>query len=221
MKNSRPSIFSQGSSRLKPRLPPIFTLAKKRSKNAGVCVKAKERVQTQLKEKAAIYTHRCCCCVCCGMAKGEIKEKNMMVGLCSNTSPLYSRTVRLSVVLLGVLTDISICALFFNLEPIEDSFQFWDSLVENLWVSVYSVLLSLPFALLAVISFRIPSSVITSFEETTSLKELKRVYRAKSSRLRCQRCIGFTFFFLLSNFLCLYLVAFGHVVSMTLQKNWV
>ena len=52
------------------------------------------------------------------MAKEEIKDKNMMVGVCSKTSPLYSRCVRLSVVLLGLLTDIAICALFFNLEPV-------------------------------------------------------------------------------------------------------
>ena len=74
------------------------------------------------------------------MAKAEIIEKNMMVALCWKTSPLYSRCIRLSVVFLGMLTDISICGLFFNLEPIEDSFQFWENLSENLWVALYSVL---------------------------------------------------------------------------------
>ena len=113
------------------------------------------------------------------MANREVKDKNMMVGLCSKTSPLYSRCVRLSVLFLGVLTDITMCALFFNLEPIENSFQFWDSLVENVWVGVYSVLLSLPFILIVVLSFRVPSSVIRSFEETNSLKELEQVYREK------------------------------------------
>ena len=94
----------------------------------------------------------------------------MMLGLCSKTNPLYSRCTRLSVLLLGVLTDITMCALFFNLEPIEDSFQFWDSLVENVWVGVYSVLLSLPFILIVVLSFRIPSFILRSFQETTSVK---------------------------------------------------
>ena len=155
------------------------------------------------------------------MVKREVKDKNMMVGLCSNTSPLYSRCVRLSVLLLGVLADITMCALFFNLEPIEDSFQFWDSLVENVWVGVYSVLLSLPFILIVVLSFRIPSSILRQFEQTNSLKELDRVYRAHSNRLHCHRFVGFTCFFFLSNFLCLYLTSFGHMVSMTLQKNWV
>ena len=75
-----------------------------------------------MEEKAAAYKHRCCCCVCCGMAKREIGEKNMMLSLCGKTSPLYSRCVRLSVLQLGVLTDVAMCALFFNLEPIEDSF---------------------------------------------------------------------------------------------------
>ena len=42
--------------------------------------------------------------------------------------------------LLGNAADIAICGLFFNLEPIEDSFQFWENLSENLWVALYSVL---------------------------------------------------------------------------------
>ena len=67
---------------------------------------------------AAPHKRRCCCCMCCGMAKAEIKDKNSMVNICSSTSVLYSRCVRLSVVMLGVLTDIAMCALFFNLEPL-------------------------------------------------------------------------------------------------------
>ena len=87
----------------------------------------------------------------------------MMVGLCCKTSPLYSRCIRLSVVFFGVLTNIALCALFFNLEPIEDTFKFWEKLDENFWVGLYSVLLSLPFSVLLVLSFRIPSSVVRSF----------------------------------------------------------
>lgn len=71
---------------------------------------------------------KCCCVVCCRIARNEFSDKNMAVGLCSHTSPLYSRCVRWSVLLLGVLTDIAMCALFFNLEPIESAFQFWESL---------------------------------------------------------------------------------------------
>ena len=52
-----------------------------------------------------------------------------MIGLCSVTSPLYSRCVRLSVLMLGLLFDIAICTLFFNLDPQEEeSFYFWESL---------------------------------------------------------------------------------------------
>ena len=174
-----------------------------------------------IKEVGGSNRQRCCCCVCCGMAKREVKEKNMMVGLCTKTSPLYSRCVRLSVVFLGVLTDITMCALFFNLEPIEDSFQFWSNLAENVWVGLYSAILSLPFVLISVLSFHIPSSIIRSFQETTSLKQLRIVYGNQAHRLQCHACIGFTFFFLLSSFLCLYLIAFGNVISIALQKNWV
>ena len=156
------------------------------------------------------------------MAKREVNDKNMMVGLCSKTNPLYSRCVRLSVLLLGVLTDIAMCALFFNMEPVEEvSFQFWDGLVENVWVAIYSVLLSLPFILFVVLSYRIPSFILRSFRETTSVRQLEHVYRSHSKRIQCHKCLGFFFFFLFSCFLSLYLISFGHVVTMNLQKNWV
>ncbi len=51
------------------------------------------------------------------MAKREIADKNLVVGMCSNTSALYSRCTRLSVLLLGVLTDVALCALFFEMVP--------------------------------------------------------------------------------------------------------
>ena len=141
------------------------------------------------------------------MAKREVNDKNMMVGLCSKTNPLYSRCVRLSVLLLGVLTDIAMCALFFNMEPVEEvSFQFWDGLVENVWVAIYSVLLSLPFILFVVLSYRIPSFILRSFRETTSVRQLEHVYRSHSKRIQCHKCLGFFFFFLFSCFLALPLI---------------
>ena len=146
----------------------------------------------------------------------------MMIGLCGKTSPLYSRCVRLSILMLGILTDLVICALFFSLDATEEeSFYFWDSLVENIWVSFFSVLFSIPPTLLVVLAFTIPSSVTRSFERTTSHSELERVYRKNSWRLCCRRALGFFLFFVVSSFLCLYLIAFGHIAHVTLQKNWV
>ena len=146
------------------------------------------------------------------MARREIQDKNMVLNLCSTTSPLYSRCTRLSVLLLGVLTEITMCALFFDLEPIEDSFQFWDSHIENIWVVIYSVLLSLSFILILVLSFRIPSFVLRSFQEAASLTQLESVYRTHSKRIRCHQCLGF-FFFSLSPASSFSLVVFGNVVS--------
>ena len=93
--------------------------------------------------------------------------------------------------------------------------------MENVWVGLYSVLLSVPLIMVVVLAFRIPSSITRSFEDSASLAQLESEYKRHSSRLRCHKCLGFSFFFLLSSALCLYLVAFGHVVSITMQKNWV
>ena len=144
-----------------------------------------------------------------------------MIGLCGKTSPLYSRCVRLSILMLGILTDLVICALFFSLDATEEeSFYFWDSLVENIWVSFFSVLFSIPPTLLVVLAFNIPSSVIRSFERSSSVSELEQVYRKNSQRLCCRRALGFFLFFIASSILCLYLIGFG-IAHVTLQKNWV
>ena len=45
-------------------------------------------------------------------------------------------------------------------------------MAENLWVAIYSVVLSMPLSLVLVVSFGIPSSVTRSFEKTTSLHQL-------------------------------------------------
>ena len=87
-----------------------------------------------------------------------------MIGVCARTSPLYPRCVRLSILLVGLLTDLVICALFFNLEgDEEESFYFWDSLMENIWVAIYSVLFSIPPSLLIVFAFTLPGSLTRKF----------------------------------------------------------
>ncbi len=75
--------------------------------------------------------------------------------------------------------------------------------------------------LMLVLAFRVPSRVLRAFQETRNLAELRVVYRVHAGRLRCERCMGFGVFLVLSGFFSLYLVAFGHVVSLSLQKNWV
>ena len=53
-----------------------------------------------------------------------------MIAVCFKTSALYSRCVRLSILMIGILTDLVICALFFNLDEAEDeTFMFWDGIV--------------------------------------------------------------------------------------------
>ena len=103
----------------------------------------------------------------------------MAVGLCCRTSALYSRSVRLSVLLLGILTDIAMCALFFELSPPEEeqSFYFWDELQENVWVGLYSALFSIPPLLAVVFAFKVPSAALKAFAAATSPSSIQPLYK--------------------------------------------
>ena len=69
-----------------------------------------------------------------GRILGELLQNNLAIGLCCKASALYNRCIRLGVLLLGILTDVAICALFFYLNSgYEDqSFYFWEELRREL-----------------------------------------------------------------------------------------
>ena len=46
----------------------------------------------------------------------ELKENNMPYNLVTTTSTLSPRAVRLTLFYLGIMIDVALCALFFNLE---------------------------------------------------------------------------------------------------------
>ena len=49
--------------------------------------------------------------------KGEIASNNIPINVISTTSVLVPRTVRLTIFFLAILLEISMVALFFNLQP--------------------------------------------------------------------------------------------------------
>lgn len=72
------------------------------------------------------------------------------------TSPFKPRSLRLAVLYLGVLLEIAVCAFFFDLNEEPQSSSFLDKLIENFWVSLYSVLLTAPLLLLVGLSHSLP-----------------------------------------------------------------
>ncbi len=79
------------------------------------------------------------------------------------TSPLRSRIIRLSFFWLGLLIEVSMVALFFNLNPEEEEDDvplFWEGLVANFFVALYSTLFTiLPMLLLGAV-YCIPSKTM-------------------------------------------------------------
>ena len=131
------------------------------------CIRTRQRMIVKLEHS---HRSRCCCCACLSIATGELREKNLMIGICCKTSPLYSRCTRLALLMLGALTDMTICALFFNLDPNDpEYFYFWDNLVSNIWVGFFSAVLSIPPLLFVVLAFKIPSKILLSFEASSSI----------------------------------------------------
>ena len=154
-------------------------------------------------------------CVC--LACREIVDNNLIFGLWCRTSALYGRCVRLSILYLGILTNVTICALFFEISPPPgqeaDSVFFWESLAENIWVSFYSVLFSLPPLLIVIWAFKVPMEPIKVFSEELSPVVLPPLYAQFRSRLRCHVRLGFAIFFFFAACFTLFLLGFGHVAS--------
>lgn len=64
------------------------------------------------------------------MAYADLSNNNQICNLFGKTSPLRGRVVRLSFFYLGLLAEISIAALFYDLSgSTSDSSSFWEGLV--------------------------------------------------------------------------------------------
>ena len=65
------------------------------------------------------------------------------------------------------------CALFFEIsapgESEESSYYFWDEVVENVWVGIFSALLSIPMIFVIALAFHVPARIRKSFKNATSL----------------------------------------------------
>lgn len=157
------------------------------------------------------------------MAKNELTTNNQMFNLCCKTSPLYPRFTRLALIQLAILCDLTICALFFNMDPqrASSSLLFWDNLVENIWCGLYSALIAIPLMLIVALAFRVPPSYVRRLEKTNSVKEIIDEYRIIAPRLQCQRACAYVLFTVLSFFFCVYLIAFGELVRAKSSQNWV
>ena len=144
--------------------------------------------------------------------------------LFTGSSLLSPRLLRLSLFYVGLLFELVLCALFFNLNPSEPEEEepplFWEGFIADFWVAVFSTLLAIPPLLLISTCFCTPSGLKQKVKEATSLKQLSKVVdRAKKGK-RKRVCCGMVLFALLSCFLCLYLIAFAHVASPSMSRDW-
>ena len=71
----------------------------------------------------------------------------------AKTEVLSPRATRAAFFLLALLLNFTLCALFYNLEPEEEEVPlFWEEISQNIWVAVYSALLSsIPILLLSLL----------------------------------------------------------------------
>ena len=80
------------------------------------------------------------------------------------------RTLRLLFFFLGLIVDLAICALFYDLSEDEEetsSVFSAETLSENFWVGLYTVLFSLPLMLCVSLCF---SSKASLFKDMVGLK---------------------------------------------------
>ena len=58
----------------------------------------------------------CCLRLCCFISCNEIRDSNLLLNTFCSASPLIPRFLRLSLLYFGLLLELAISALFFNLQ---------------------------------------------------------------------------------------------------------
>ena len=115
---------------------------------------------------------------------------------------------------MGLLLEFCLCALFYNLDPSEDEPPlFWEGVMQNFWVGVYSVVFSAAPLLLLGLCYSFPSKWKARLQQAGSLKEMKKTFRSLEKNIRYRSACGFIMFGVLSNFLLLFLICFCQVAS--------
>ena len=122
------------------------------------------------------------------VALTELQENNLPYNLAATTSTLSPRAIRLTLLYLAVIIEVAICALFFSLaEEEEDGPEppFWQQVIENFWVAVYTVCFAMPLLLLVGCLLGFSSRVRRSLRDAANINILETTYR----KHRC--CIKF------------------------------
>lgn len=151
----------------------------------------------------------------------ELKENNMPYNLVTTTSTLSPRAVRLTLFYLGIMVDVALCALFFNLEEEEDDPPFWDGIIQNFWVALYTILIAMPPLVLVGCLLGFGGKTKKMLQDANNVNELALVYRKHRRRIRCREACGFISFVLITSFLAIYIISFAHVATPIMARDWI
>lgn len=165
---------------------------------------------------------RRCCCAFGKLIKSELASNNQVFDLVTHTSLLNTRPVRLSLFYLALALEFSLNALFYNLSPSEDDSipLFWEGIIENFWVALYSALFALIPLLIIGVVLSVPSKWVKEIEQAQSVDSLKAIFLRFKRKLKCKLVAGFMLFGIFSNFFLLYIICFSHVASVKMSKDW-
>ena len=154
------------------------------------------------------------------MISTELKNNNQLYHLFCVDSVVTPRSLRLALLYLSILSEIAISALFHDLSPSDDSSAFdSESLTENFWVGLYSVVITLILMSLIGLTLRFPpkwSQELVTFSTSKSMNS----FRSFEKRLGVRLAVAFTCWFFLSCLLCLYLVGFGEIANQPSKEEW-
>ena len=153
--------------------------------------------------------------------KDELATNNQLYNTLSHTSLLNKRPVRLSIFYMAVILEFALNALFYNLGPSEeDQPLFWDGLIENFWVALYSSLFAMIPLLFIGVLFSVPEKWVRVLKKAKSVDKIIMLYRSLKKKILCKAVCGYVFFFLFSNFILLYVICFCHVADGQMSKDW-
>ena len=171
--------------------------------------------------KTTHSSYKCKCpWICWRMVSHELKNNNQLYHLFSVESVVAPRSLRLALLFLSVLTELAISAFFHDLSPSDESSSFdSETLTENFWVGLYSVVLTLVLMSLVGLALRIPSKWLKQLTSAASSRSVVP-FPSFNKKLKIRLGLAFVVWFLLSGFLCLYLMGFCEIASGMKEEEW-
>ena len=141
-------------------------------------------MQKEVQETKRRYKGCGCCCLCSRLMLNELSTNNQVCNLFIVKSRLFPRSLRLLFFFLGMIVELAMCALFYDLSAEEEETHVFSAqhLISNFWIGLYTCLFSLPLLLSVGLCFRVKASFFRGIADLERIQEVLSLRKCANLR---------------------------------------